>query len=151
MSQRAVVTIADMTQVDFESRRPGCAKGVMQVEDRVQSAVFRVAPHSGVPAHLHSSVNNVFIGIRGCVEIRYEGQLGHGVFELKAGGFCAMPPGVKHEVYNPSGTEEAFFVNVHAPYEGYDFVPVDFRELERALPDREYVPSQPAPSPGAAR
>jgi hypothetical protein len=33
---------------------------------------------------------------------------------------------------------------VHAPHEGYDFVPVDFRHLQPALEDSSYkVPSHP--------
>jgi hypothetical protein len=56
MGQRRVVTIEDIARVALESRRPGCDKGVMHVEGPVQSAVFRVAPGSGVPVHLHSAV-----------------------------------------------------------------------------------------------
>ncbi len=138
MGQRPVVTIDDMTRVTFESRRPGCEKGVMHEEGPVQTAVFRVGPGSGVPAHLHSSVYDLFVGVKGLLEIRYEGQNGHGTFELKPGAFCAMPPGVKHEVFNPSATEEAYFLIVHAPHDGYDFVPVDFRHIAAALHDRDY-------------
>ena len=106
----------------------------MHEDGAVQSAVFRVAPGSGVPRHLHSRVYDIFVGIKGLLEIRYEGQHGNGIFELRPGAFCAMPPGVKHEVYNP-GAEEAYFFIVHAPHEGYDFVPVDFRHLQPALAD----------------
>ena len=138
MAQKPVVAIDDITRVDFQSRRPGCDKAVMHEDGPVQSSVFRVAPGSGVPRHLHSRVYDIFVGIRGLLEIRYEGQHGNGVFELKPGSFCAMPPGVKHEVYNPSSDEEAYFFIVHAPHEGYDFVPVDFRHVRPALEDSDY-------------
>lgn len=147
MAQKPVVTVDDMTRVEFESRRPGCEKGVVHVEGPVQSAVFRVAPGSGVPRHLHSSVYDLFVGVKGLLEIRYEGQHGHGLFNLKPGAFCAMPPGVRHEVYNPSATEEAFFLIVHAPHEGYDFVPVDFRHVVPALQGQDYMAAQPAVAP----
>lgn len=142
MGQKPVVMIQDITKVEFESRRPGCEKGVMHVEGAVQTAVFRVAPGSGVPVHLHAQVYDLFVGIKGLLEIRFEGQKGHGTFELKPGGFCAMPPGVKHEVFNPSTTDEAYFLSVHAPHDGYDFVPGDFHQIAAALHDREYVASQ---------
>jgi hypothetical protein len=45
-------------------------------------------------------------------------------------------------VYNPAAGEEAYFFIVHAPHEGYDFVPVDFRHLQPALTDS----NQGAPS-----
>jgi len=137
MGQLPVVMVDDLTQIDFSSRRPGCEKGVMHEHGAVQTAVFRVAPGSGVPRHLHSRVYDLFFGVKGLLEIRYEGQHGHGIFQLKPGAFCAMPPGVRHEVFNP-GTEEAFFLIVHAPHEGYDFVPAEFRTLQPALTDTGY-------------
>lgn len=136
MGQQPVVTVDDITKIDFASRRPGCDKGVMHEDGAVQTAVFRVAPGSGVPRHLHSRVYDLFVGVKGLLEIRYEGQHGHGVFQLKPGAFCAMPPGVRHEVFNPT-REEAFFLIVHAPHEGYDFVPIEFRHLIPQLTDAE--------------
>jgi mannose-6-phosphate isomerase-like protein (cupin superfamily) len=133
MGQKAVITVDDITRIAFESRMPGCAKGVMHEDAASQTSVFRVAPGSGVPTHLHSRVYDLFVGVKGTLEIRYEGQLGQGTFDLKPGAFCAMPPGVRHEVYNPSTTDEAFFLLVHAPQEGYDFVPVGFRSIAAAL------------------
>lgn len=145
MSQKPVVMIDDVTNIDFVSRRSGCEKGIMHEEGEVQSAVFRVAPGSGVPRHLHSRVYDLFVGMKGLLEIRYEGQHGHGVFELKPGAFCAMPPGVRHEVFNPSKIDEAYFLIVHAPHEGYDFVSVEFKHLTPMLNDAEY---QVPPVPG---
>lgn len=145
MGQKPVVTVEDITCANFESRRPGCEKVVLHAEGPVQTAVFRVAPGSGVPRHLHSRVYDLFMGVKGPLEIRYEGQHGQGVFELKPGAFCAMPPGVRHEVFNPSHAEEAFFLSVDAPHGGYDFVPADFRHIEPALHDRAYAALPPAP------
>jgi quercetin dioxygenase-like cupin family protein len=138
MAQKPVVMVDDVTKIAFASRRPGCDKGIMHEAGEVQTAVFRVAPGSGVPRHLHSRVYDLFVGMKGTLEIRYEGQHGHGIFELKAGAFCAMPPGVRHEVSNPSKTDEAFFLIVHAPHEGYDFVPVEFKHLVPVLNDSDY-------------
>jgi len=138
MAQKPVVMVDDVSKIDFASRRPGCEKGIMHEEGEVQTAVFRVAPGSGVPRHLHSRVYDLFVGMKGVLEIRYEGQHGHGIFELKPGAFCAMPPGVRHEVSNPSKTDEAFFLIVHAPHAGYDFVPAEFKHLVPVLNDPEY-------------
>ena len=38
MGQQPVVTIDDITRVAFESRRPGCEKGVMHEDGPVQTA-----------------------------------------------------------------------------------------------------------------
>jgi hypothetical protein len=53
-----------------------------------------------------------------------------------------VPDSATPEVFNPSTADEAFFLSVHAPHEGYDFVPGDFRQVAAALHDREYVASQ---------
>ena len=130
--------VDDITRIAFTPRRNGCDKGVMHEAGDVQTAVFRVAPGSGVPRHLHSRVYDLFVGVKGLLEIRYEGQHGNGIFQLKPGAYCAMPPGVRHEVFNPSPSDEAYFLIVHAPHTGYDFVPVEFRHLQPMLNDPEY-------------
>ena len=112
MGQKSVITVEDITGIAFEERRPGCEKGVLQEDAPVQTSVFRVQPGSGVPTHLHSRVYDLFVGVKGVLEIRYEGQHGDGLFVLKPGAFCSMPPGVRHEVSNPSKTDEAFFLIV---------------------------------------
>ena len=134
MGQNPVIAVEDITNVTFEERRPGCEKGVLQEDALAQTAVYRVQPGSGVPTHLHSRVYDLFVGVRGELEIRYEGQHGDGLFVLKPGAFCSMPPGVRHGVTNPSKTEVAFFLIVHASHAGFDYVPVPFRSTEQALP-----------------
>ena len=114
MSQKPVVTIEDITNVAVEERRPGCDKGVLHEDAPVQTALYRVKPGSGVPSHLHAHVYDLFIGVKGQLEIRYEGEHGNGVFLLKPGAFCRMPPGVRHELSNPSKTDETVFLLVQA-------------------------------------
>jgi mannose-6-phosphate isomerase-like protein (cupin superfamily) len=134
MSQKPVITVEDITNISLEERRPGCEKGVLHEDAPVQTAMYRVQPGSGVPTHLHARVYDLFVGVKGDVEIRYEGQHGNGVFVLKPGAFCRMPPGVRHEISNPSKTDEACFLLVQASLEGFDYVPASFRTIEPALP-----------------
>jgi mannose-6-phosphate isomerase-like protein (cupin superfamily) len=134
MSQKPVVTIEDIMDIALEERRPGCEKGMLHEDAPVQTAVYRVKPGSGVPTHLHARVYDLFVGVKGDVEIRYEGQQGNGVFLLKSGAFCRMPPGVLHEISNPSKTDEAWFLLVQASQADFDYVPVPFRTIEAALP-----------------
>lgn len=134
VSQQPVVTVDDITKIDFApNRRPGCDRGLLYQDGTAQTTVYRVAPGSGVPRHLHSSVSDFFVGVKGLLEIRYEGEQGNGIFELKPGAFCAMPPGVRHEVFNPSETDEAFFLLVHTPHDGFDFLPAEFKQLQPML------------------
>jgi mannose-6-phosphate isomerase-like protein (cupin superfamily) len=134
MSQKPVITVEDITNIALEERRPGCAKGLLHEDAPVVTAVYRVQPGSGVPTHMHGWVYDLFIGMKGHLEIRYESEHSNGVFVLKPGGFCRMPPGVRHELSNPSKTEETVFLLVQASQEGFDYVPAPFRNIEAALP-----------------
>jgi mannose-6-phosphate isomerase-like protein (cupin superfamily) len=134
MSQKPVITVEDITNIALEERRPGCEKGMLHEDTPVQTAVYRVQPGSGVPTHLHTRVYDLFIGVKGNLEIRYEGQHDNGSFVLKPGAFCRMPPGVRHEISNPSKTDETVFLLVQASQEGFDYVPASFRTIEAALP-----------------
>ena len=133
MAQKPVITVEDVTQTEREERRPGAQRGVLHEDASSQTVVYRIEPGSGVPTHLHSRGYDRFVGVKGELEIRYEGEHGSGMFVLKPGAFCSMPPGVRHEVSNPSKTDEAFFLIMHASHEGYDYVPVPFRRTEPAL------------------
>jgi len=134
MSQKSVITVEDITSIALEERRTGCEKGMLHEDAPVQTAVYRVKPGSGVPTHLHARVYDLFVGLKGEVEIRYEGQQDSGVFVLKSGAFCRLPPGVRHEISNPSKTDETVFLLVQASQEGFDYVPAPFRTIEAALP-----------------
>ena len=123
MSQEPVITVEDITHVALEKCRPGCEKGVIHEDAPVQTAVYRVQPGSGVPTHLHARVYDLFIGVKGHLAVRYEGESGNGVFLLKPGAFCRMPPGVRHEISNPSETDEAWFLLVQASQADFDYVP----------------------------
>jgi len=128
MAQLPVTNVEDMTKVAGEARHSGTTKAVLSEHGEEQSAVFRLAPGGVIETHLHSRVFDLFVGLKGRVDITYEGQQGSGVFHLKPNAFCGMPPGVRHEVRNNSATEDAMFLLVHAPWEGYDFIPIDFRQ-----------------------
>ncbi|HSL78287.1 MAG TPA: cupin domain-containing protein, partial [Pseudolabrys sp.] len=102
MSEKPVVIVEDITNIPLQERRPGCEKGMLHEDALVQTAVYRVQPGSGVPTHFHAQVYDIFVGVKGNLEIRYEGHHGNNVFVLKPGAFCRMPPGVRHELSNPS-------------------------------------------------
>jgi quercetin dioxygenase-like cupin family protein len=134
MGQKSVITVAAVTDITFRELRAGCEKGVLQENAWTQTGVFRVQPGGGVPAHLHLMVHDLFVGVKGQLEIRYEGELGNGLFVLKPGAFCSVPPGVRHEVFNASKTDEAFFLLVHTSYDQFNNLPAPFRTIEAALP-----------------
>jgi quercetin dioxygenase-like cupin family protein len=129
MNQPAVITVEDITNIVFTELRPGCAKGVLHEDAASQTGVYRIQPGSKVPTHLHSRSCDLFVGVKGEIEMRYEGQNVCGVLALKPGAFCSIPPGVRHEVLNPSKSDEAYFLLVHTLYQDFDVVPTTFRSL----------------------
>ena len=65
---------------------------------------------------------HLFVGVKGKLEIRYEGQHGNGLFVLKPGAFCSMPPRKKYRIQ----ADEAIFLLMHASHEtSYVAVPRD--------------------------
>jgi mannose-6-phosphate isomerase-like protein (cupin superfamily) len=134
MAEKPVITIEDITAFALKQRRPGCEKGVLHDDAPVQTAMYRVQPGSGVPTHEHAQVYDLFIGIKGLLEIRYEGERGNGVFVLRPGAFCRVPPGVRHELSNPSKIDETLFLLVQATRSEFDYVSVPFHTMEAALP-----------------
>jgi mannose-6-phosphate isomerase-like protein (cupin superfamily) len=128
MAQLPVIIVEDITAAAGEARHSGVTKAVLSEHGAEQSAVFRLKPGGVIETHLHSRVFDLFVGIKGRLDITYEGQQGSGVVSLRPNAFCSMPPGVRHEVRNNSATEEAMFLLVHAPWDGYDFIPVEFRK-----------------------
>jgi mannose-6-phosphate isomerase-like protein (cupin superfamily) len=133
MAQETVVAIADVLAIRGDQRDNGCSKNVLSAGDHAEASVFHVKPGGGVRVHLHSRVHDLFIGMQGDIEIAYEGQQGEGIVQLKAGGFCSMPPGVRHEVRNVGAAQEAIFMLIHAPYQGYDFVKAPFKRQVSAF------------------
>ena len=127
MAQFPVTIVEDMTQITGEARHSGTTKAVLSEHDAEQTAVFRLTPGGVIQNHLHSRVHDLFVGVSGCLDITYEGQQGSGVVHLRPNSFCGMPPGVRHEVRNNSATEDGVFLLIHAPWEGYDFIPVPFK------------------------
>ncbi len=134
MGQDAVIYVSDLSNAGTRNTlRPGCDKSILHAHDDCETSVFHLAPGGGVPVHLHSRVFDLFVGVEGDIEITYEGQQGSAVVKLKPGAFCAMPPGVRHEVRNVSATAHAKFLLVHAPNKGYDRVAVPFKNYQTAF------------------
>lgn len=134
MAQQPVCFVGNVAAIEGEMRPTRCSKTILHETAEAETSLFHVLPGGGVPVHLHSRVYDLFVGIAGEVEIAYEGQHGQAVVKLGAGAFCAMPPGVRHEVRNVSASEEARFLLVHAPQAGYDNIRVPFKALASIFP-----------------
>ena len=113
-----VVSLADLTVLAFAARRTGYARALLHQDRGMRASVLRLQPRGCVPAHKHSSVHDIFIGIRGELEIRWERTSSL----LGPGGFCSVPPGTRHEVRNRSEWQDAYCVLLHTRPGQFDFV-----------------------------
>ena len=132
MAQLPVTIVEDITKVAGDARHAGCTKAVLSENGAEQTAIFRLSPGGVIQTHLHSRVFDLFVGVAGCLDITYDGQQGSGLMRLKPNSFCSMPPGVRHEVRNNSATEDGVFMLIHTPWDGYDFIPVEFRTAQKS-------------------
>ena len=116
-----VVTLADLTAMAFETRRPGYARALLHEDRGMRAVVLRLQPGGRVPPHKHSSAHDIFIGIEGEMEIRWEESCSL----LRPGGFCSVPPGARHEVRNPGKERDAYCVLLHSGPGPFDFVEME--------------------------
>ena len=103
--------------------RPRCGKATLHEDASVQTAVYRVQPGSVFDA-CACAVYDLFIGVKGLLEIRYEGE------PERKPRLCDQPGWVlshaaraRHELSNPSRTEETIFLLVQASIRGSDYIP----------------------------
>ncbi len=124
MTQYPVVSFPDVTSVAGESKHQLSSKAILHQVPDAETSLFRVKPGGRIKSHYHQKVWDLFFGVSGSGEIVYVEGGEERRTPFGAGSFCAMPPNVVHEVRNLGGDTELLFILVHAPWEGYDHVPV---------------------------
>ena len=68
-----VVTVEEITNIALEERRPGCEKGVLHEDAaRANGGVPRRSPAEGIRRTCMRRVYDLFISMKGNLEIRYE-------------------------------------------------------------------------------
>ena len=117
-----LIAIDDPTRVRFVERRPGCGKHVVRALDAFELSIYRLEPGARVPTHAHSRSHDLFVAVHGEIRIETPRRGRRRVFVLRPGGVCSIPPGTRHEVLNTDTSRTAYFVLVHAPFAGFDFL-----------------------------
>ena len=118
-----MICIDDPTGLRFIERRSGCGKYVISEESAFQLSIYRLEPGAQVPGHSHGRSHDIFVGVKGDVRIEIPARGPAGAFVMGPGGVCTIAPGTPHAVVNANPTRAAFFVLVHAPFDGFDMVP----------------------------
>ncbi len=118
MAASKVLSLADLTALAFESRRPGYALALLHENGALRLSVLRLQQGSGVPANKHSDTDDLFFGIEGELEIVWD----DGCSLLRPGGFCRVPAGMRHGVRNRSGGRDAYCLLLHSGRGPFDFI-----------------------------
>lgn len=124
MSQYPVVAVEDVTAVPGESKHQLSSKAILHQVPDAETSLFRVKPGGRIKSHYHQKVWDLFICVSGVGEIAYVEGGKETTTPFRTHSFCAMPPNVTHEVRNLGSEDDLEFILVHAPWEGYDHVPV---------------------------
>lgn len=123
------MTLCEVFAVDALSMVRGAlpardgTKAILHEAAKARTDLFRLPPGDRLANHYHSKIWDLFVPVSGFGQIAHERSGDIGRTDLKPGVFCAMPPGVRHEVRNLSDQHDFVYLLIHAPGDGYDHIP----------------------------
>lgn len=122
MSVAAARTIPDLSALAYEDKHVRARKALVHQSDDVQVNIYVLEPGGRIPAHRHSTSWDISLVLEGEIEARF------GTGETVRTVRCAVqainlvPPGIVHEIVNPSASKPAKFLLVQSPSRSFDFV-----------------------------
>lgn len=91
---------------------------------RSQAELYLLRPGQKIPAHVHSAIDDVFVGVSGRGLIRTWDAAGNQTdHSVVAGSVVVVEPGTAHEV--SCAGDEFGYVLTQSPKESYDIHPVE--------------------------
>jgi quercetin dioxygenase-like cupin family protein len=118
-------TIRDLTSLAYEDRHVKAHHALVHRSEEVQVGIYLLEPGGRIPAHRHSTSWDIALVIEGEIEARIGAGDQARVVRCPAHGMNLVPPGVVHEIVNPSASEPARFLLVQSPSRGFDFIRSD--------------------------
>lgn len=124
MPESQVRIIADLMQLPFEDKHIKARKALIHQTDPLQVQIYDLQPQGCIPPHRHSRSWDIAIVLDGVIEACHleNGQTRTSL--CRRGGATVVPPGVVHEVRNPSPSDPARFLLIQSPAKDFDFLPV---------------------------
>jgi quercetin dioxygenase-like cupin family protein len=130
MTETQVRTIADLMLLPFENKHIKAHKALIHQMDPVQVQVYVLQPQGCIPAHRHSQSWDISIVLDGEIESRHLEDGKTALSVCRRGAVTIVPPGILHEVRNPSQTDGATFLLIQSPSKDFDFLPTLWPEQE---------------------
>ena len=121
--EEPIIHIAQLAALSYGPKHRRAAQAKVVATDAFNVSVYLLSPNGGIPAHRHSQSWDVTIVLEGTLRIRSFGADGPEVFLCGPGAIHIIRPDVPHEVENPSEIEDARFLLIQGPSQGFDFLP----------------------------
>jgi quercetin dioxygenase-like cupin family protein len=115
-------TIPDLASLAYQDRHVRAHHALVHKTEDVQVGVYLLEPGGAIPRHRHSTSWDIALVIEGEIEARMGAGGAARSVRLAAHGMNLVPPGVEHEIVNPSASEPARFLLVQSPARGFDFI-----------------------------
>ena len=115
-------TIPGLEALRYEDRHVRAHYAGILRTDEVQVGVYLLDSGGYIPAHRHSESWDIALVLEGEIEARISEGIERRVMRCATHAVNLVPPGVVHEIVNPSASEPARFLLVQSPARGFDFV-----------------------------
>lgn len=117
------IHIAGLSALSYEPKHRRAAQAKIIATDAFNLSIYLLAPKGGIPAHKHSRSWDVAVVLEGMIRIRSLRADGPEDFLCRPGAIHIVRPGVPHEVDNLSEIDDARFLLIQGPSQGFDFLP----------------------------
>ena len=122
MTKPKVRTIFDLSSLNYEDKHIRAHRAMVHQTDELQISVYLLEPGGRVPSHRHSASWDIAFAVEGEIEARiFEGDVVRTV-RWTPQTLNLVPPGIVHELVNPSASEPAKFLLIQSPAHNFDFV-----------------------------
>jgi quercetin dioxygenase-like cupin family protein len=125
MPTSKATTILDLAALAYEAKHILAHKALVHQTDEVQVNVYVLEPGGRIPPHRHSTSWDISLVIEGEIEARFTEGGKPRTVRCGAQAMNLVPPGVVHEIVNPSAVRPAKFLLIQSPSHSFDFVKVE--------------------------
>jgi quercetin dioxygenase-like cupin family protein len=123
LADEPIIHIAQLEALAYRPKHRRAAQAKVVSNEAFNVSVYLLAPLGGIPPHSHSQSWDVAVVLEGNLRIRALTPDGLQVFTCGPGAIHISAPGVAHEVENASASDDARFLLIQGPSQGFDFLP----------------------------
>ncbi len=115
--------LLELATLDYDTKHIGARKALVHETAEVQISVYVLEPGGFVPSHHHTSSWDISVILEGELDVTYTEDGATRTMRCRADNVNLVPPGLVHEISNPSETKRARYLLIQSPGHCADFVP----------------------------